>query len=318
MVVGTRGSKLALAQTRSVIRRLAEAWPGVTFEERIVRTVGDAHADVSLTRLVADQSRGGGRGLFTKAIEDRLLSGEVDIAVHSAKDLPTGLAQGLRICAFARREDARDALVLREAADALDARGAEGDLSVLRENAIIGTSSPRRRAQLAHKRPDLRFVELRGNLDTRLRRLRERGLDAIVVAMAGLNRLGVEGLPLVTLPFDVCLPAAGQGALAIEVRSGDVRAAELVGPLDDRRTAAAVRAERAALAALQGGCTVPVGIHGAVEGCNLRLAAVLASPDGTAAVRCETAGDADHPEEVGSRLAAELLGAGGEEVLQRL
>jgi hydroxymethylbilane synthase len=311
--VGTRGSKLALAQTRLVIARLRELWPDCAFEERIIRTAGDVHAGVSLSQLVDAGEAAGGKGLFTKAIEDRLLAGDVDLAVHSSKDLPTELPEGLQIGAFPEREDARDALVL--AAGPIGEREADPELSIVKSGGAIGTGSLRRQAQLRHRRPDLRFVDMRGNLDTRLRKLREQGLDAIVLAAAGLRRLKAAGLPVAFLPLDVCLPAAGQGALAIEVRTADARVAEVVAPLEHPETAAAVRAERAALGALGGGCRVPVGLYGRVDRGALRLRGVIASSDGARIVRTDVSGPMDRPEAVGRDLATELLARGGREIL---
>ncbi len=310
ITLGTRGSKLALAQTAAVVEALRGRWPDLDFETRVIRTTGDRDRRSALSAIA-------GRGVFTREIEDGLLRGDVDLAVHSAKDLPTDLAEGLTLAAFLPRADPRDAVVL-----ANKLGRPQGDiLDLLPEGAHLGTGSPRRRAQLLHRRPDLRFTELRGNLDTRLRKLEDEGLDGVVLAMAGLVRLGMvesdsEGrLDIRPLPLDVCLPAAGQGAIAVECRSDDPRGPEIAAGVDHGATRAAVQAERAALEALGGGCRVPLGVHAVVTGEALSIHGLVATADGSDAVRAEAAGVPTDPGRCGRELAARLRHAGADGLL---
>ncbi|MFQ6132058.1 MAG: hydroxymethylbilane synthase [Armatimonadota bacterium] len=307
--VATRGSKLALAQTRRVIGWLAKLWPDLTFAETVIKTTGDRVRDVALSQV-------GGKGLFTKELEEALLAGSADLAVHSAKDLPTELAGGgggLLIACYPERADPRDVLVLSQGLSAASGEGVEA----LPQGAQVGTSSLRRQAQLRHTRPDLRFVDLRGNLDTRLRKLEEQGLDAIVLAAAGLNRLGVSDLEVRHLPVEVCVPAVGQGALALEAREADDRVLDLLRPLDRREVRLTVTAERACLRDLEGGCQVPIGAHAWLEGSQVAMQGVVASLDGRRLVRACVQGSMKEPRAVGQRLAAELLSAGGDEILSQ-
>lgn len=316
--VGTRGSKLALVQTRAVIDALRAQARGIAFEERVIRTTGDRVTGVALSQI-------GARGLFTKEIENALLRGDVDVAVHSAKDVPTALPDGLCVQTVLGREDARDALVVRSALTAVR-RGPSGDagpLDALAEGAVVGTSSERRKAQLLHERPDLQVAPLRGNLDTRLQKLETERLDAIVVAAAGLARMGMgssglsRGSQVIPLPVDLCVPAAGQGALVVELRSDDERIRELVAPLRDEAAAASVTAERAALARLAGGCQVPVGLHAWIAGDRLRLRGVVAEPTGEHLVRAEGCGVPEEAERIGRSVAERLLDGGAGDIIDR-
>jgi len=302
LVAGTRGSTLALWQTRQVADRLQAASPGLEVQIRIIRTRGDAVADRPLSQV-------GGKGLFVTEIEDALAAGEIDLAVHSLKDMPTEQPEGLVLGAILERADARDALVV---------RGGAGDLWSLPAGARVGTSSLRRQAQLLAARPDLQTLDLRGNVDTRLRKLREGRYDAIVLAGAGLERLGLAGAISQILPLDVVLPAVGQGALCVEVRAGDAATRGLVAALDHAATRRAAGAERALLRRLEGGCQVPVGAYARPEGGELVLQGLVAAPDGTRLVRDEIRGPAAGAEELGTDLAGRLLAAGGAAILEEL
>lgn len=296
--IGSRGSKLALWQAQWVQGELAKL--GAPSEIEIIRTTGDKITGVSLARLGKDS---GIKGLFTKEIEEALLDGRVDIAVHSLKDMPTELPEGLTLAAVPVREDARDAIV-------------GSTLAGIPQGARVGTSSLRRQAQLKAIRPDLEVTPLRGNLDTRLRKLDEGQFAAILLAAAGLKRLGWADRIAELLPVELMCPAVGQGALAIETRRDGGRGEAAARMLNHPETHAAVSAERALLRGLGGGCQVPIGAHAAVQGGRLILRAVVVSPDGSALVRREAAGAVEDPESTGQRLAEELLRAGAERILE--
>jgi hydroxymethylbilane synthase len=291
LVIGSRGSQLALWQARWVQARLAEL--GLESRIEIIKTTGDKVLSVPLSSV-------GGKGLFTKEIEDALLAREVDLAVHSLKDLPTEIPAGLQITAIPEREDARDAMVGRR-------------LSELRESARVGTSSLRRSAQLRRLRPDLQVESVRGNVDTRLRKLDEGQCDSIVLAAAGLTRLGWTSRIAEFLEPEVMCPAVGQGALAVETRVGE----NACQALDHARTRAAVTAERALLSALGGGCLTPIGAHARVEGEQLRLMAIVLSADGARSVRDEAHGPAQDAQRIGRELGAKLLEQGAAQLLDR-
>jgi hydroxymethylbilane synthase len=292
LVIGSRGSQLALWQANWVRAQLEAIGHSCRIE--IIKTTGDRITGVPLAKV-------GTKGLFTKEIEEALLAGRIDLAVHSLKDLPTALPAGLCLAAIPPREDARDALVGRRLTD-------------LAAGARVGTSSLRRVAQLRAARPDLVIESVRGNLDTRLRKLAEGQYDALVVAAAGLRRLGWQDRIAEILPEELMCPAVGQGALAVETREGS-RAAEVCARLDDARTRAAVEAERAVLESLGGGCQVPIGAHGQISDARLHLRGVVASPDGRRVVRRETSGPASDAVRLGRELGGELLAGGGREIL---
>jgi hydroxymethylbilane synthase len=310
LIIGTRGSRLAVWQAEHVASRLQAAFPTLALRLERIRTTGDKILDVPLAQV-------GGKALFVKEIEEALLAGRVDLAVHSMKDVPTDLPLGLTIAAIPRREDAADVLISRTGARLADlARGAR-----------VGTSSLRRQAQLLHIRPDLVIVAVRGNLDTRIRKLSSEGLDAIVLAAAGVARLGLSHLVTEVLPPEVLLPAIGQGALGIEVRepgtesrepraeSRAARVAEMVKALDDRETHVAVRAERAMLRRLGGGCQVPIAAWATVEADAILLRGLIAATDGVTVIRGEARGTVGEPETVGRDLAEDLLERGGQVIL---
>ncbi|MGQ9635604.1 MAG: hydroxymethylbilane synthase [Bryobacteraceae bacterium] len=294
LTIASRGSQLALWQARWVQARLEEF--GANCRIEIIKTTGDKITDVPLAKV-------GSKGLFTKEIEEALLAGEADLAVHSMKDLPTSLPEGLTLAAVPEREDPRDAIVGKRFAE-------------LADGSKVGTSSLRRAAQLLALRPNLQIEALRGNLDTRLRKLDERRYDAIVLAAAGLKRMGWESRIAEILSTDYLCPAVGQGALALETRADGGPAEELCRKLNHGPTRAAVTAERALLAGLGGGCQVPIGAYAqAVEG-ELRLTAVVCTPDGEHLIRRNLTGPAERPEELGCQLARELLDAGADEILE--
>jgi hydroxymethylbilane synthase len=292
--LGTRGSALALAQARQVAHALEAAEPGLAVELVEIKTSGD-ESSRSAASSIGDKSR------FVKEIEEALLAGEIDLAVHSAKDVPGVLPDGLAIVGVPEREDARDALV-----------GDAASLDELPEGASVGTSSLRRRAQLLATRPDLEVSDLRGNVDTRLRKLAEGSHDAVVLAVAGLKRLGRdEGAPL---PTNLMTPAPGQGCLALEARRDDARAAELAGRLTDRSALTRLTAERAVVERLDATCDTPVAAYATLDTV-LRLAAFVGRPDGGTWIRDELAGDASDPAALGREVAERLLAAGAAEVL---
>jgi hydroxymethylbilane synthase len=296
--IGTRASKLALRQTAWVRERIAERHPGLCIEVVRIRTTGDKITGVPLAQV-------GGKGLFVKEIEEALLSGEIDLAVHSMKDVPTELPSGLHLGAITEREDPRDVMVSR------DGQG----LRELPLEARIGTSSLRRGAQLLGANPQWEIVPLRGNLDTRIRKLKTEGLDAVILAAAGVRRMGLEDRVTEYLPFDVMLPAVGQGALGIECRQeGAINA--LIAFLSHPESTMAVQGERAFLRRLGGGCQVPIAAHGEIHEGKLLLRGMVACLDGSRFFRAEAQGN--DPEVVGEQLAEDLLAQGAEEVLQEI
>jgi len=303
LVIGTRGSALALAQSEWVAAAIRRTHPHLAVRLERIRTTGDRLSEGPL-------GPAGSKGLFVKEIEEALLDGRIDLAVHSLKDVPADLPAGLTLGAFPRREDPRDVLVTRTGAP----------LDALPEGCTVGTGSLRRQAQLLELRPDLKVVPLRGNVDTRLRKLDAGEVHAIILAAAGLRRLGLDARITEFLPPERLVPAIGQGALAIEVRErdlgGDVGAAAR--HLDHAETRAAVLAERAFLRRLGGDCQTPVAAHAGIAAWRLGLRAVVASTDGTRVVRGETNGDAARGEALGAALAEDLLERGGRAILDAL
>jgi hydroxymethylbilane synthase len=298
--IGTRGSALALWQARWVKTRLESLWPWLRVELVPIRTSGDKIQDVSLAQV-------GGKGLFVKEIEEALLAGTIDLAVHSMKDLPAELPNGLTLSAVPEREDPRDVLITRHG-EALDE---------LPPGTRVGTSSLRRQALLLHCNPGLRVEMLRGNVDTRLRKQREGTVDATVLAAAGLKRLGLTPEHSQVLDEQLFLPAIGQGALGIETRVDD-EVVPLVRLLHHAATAVAVTAERGFLRCMGGSCRTPLAAKGTVLNGTIRLAALVASPDGRRLIRGEHAGALDTAEQVGAVLAETLLAQGGKEILKEL
>jgi hydroxymethylbilane synthase len=298
LVIGTRGSKLALWQAEWIQARLKTIAPDLKVTLRTIKTSGDKILDVPLAAI-------GGKGLFVKEIEEALLREEIDLAVHSMKDVPTVLPDGLEIICVPVREDPRDALVSREAQR----------LDGLPKGASVGTSSLRRQAQLLHHRPDLKIQMLRGNLDTRLRKVRDGEFDAIVLAAAGLTRMGWLDAVTEFLPCEVSVPAIGQGALGLEGRRNDVFVKELVRTLEHPQTRTAVTAERALLERLQGGCQVPIAAHATLSGETLSMEGLIASVDGRKLLRERIEGPSSEARTLGIQLAERLLAKGGDVIL---
>jgi len=301
--IGTRGSALALWQARTVAGQIEKA--NRQTEIVVIKTGGDRLQDAPL-------SEAGGKGLFVKELEDALLAEEIDLAVHSAKDMSAVLPDGLTIGAVLPREDPRDALVLPGGNAAIDFEGA---LAHLGEMPAIGTGSVRRIAQLAALLPHARFAPIRGNVDTRLRKLDAREYEALVLAAAGLRRLGFESRISATIPVDVCIPAPGQGIVAVEIRGDDRRVIEAVAPINDRDAAVSLAAEREVVAALGGGCQLPLGVIAEHSQDALAIHGVVVWPDGRGAIRRTLTGSAAEPAAAGAGLADELLRAGADEIL---
>ena len=299
--IGTRGSALALWQAEWVRSQLTAAHPGLTVELVTIKTQGDKILDVPLAKV-------GGKGLFVKEIEEALLEGRVDLAVHSMKDMPAELLAGLHVAAMPLREDPRDVLVMREGSGFAD----------LPPGARVGTSSLRRAAQLLHLRADLKIETLRGNLDTRLRKLETQGFHAVVLAAAGIKRMGLSHLITQYLEPELMLPAVGQGALGIETRTEDPTTNELVAGLAHPPTMVAVRGERAFLRRLQGGCQVPIGGYATLEGERLALTGMVADLQGRRVIRRVLQGEARQADEIGESLAEVVLSAGGAEILAEI
>lgn len=295
--IGSRGSQLALWQANHIAELLRER--GHEVEIEIIKTTGDKITDVALAKV-------GTKGMFTKEIEEALAEGRVDLAVHSLKDLPTELPQGFRIAAITTREHANDVLLSVK----------YNSIEDLPHGAKVGTSSLRRQAQLKVLRPDLQIYPLRGNVDTRIRKLEQGDYDAIVLAAAGLNRLGKTELIKQVIPPDVMCPAAGQGALGIEVREDDDDTLKALSFLDDRYARVTTVCERALLNELGGGCQVPIGAHAVVQSGVILLRGVVARPDGTLILREEMSGS--DPVELGIAVGKKLLARGGQQILDEV
>jgi hydroxymethylbilane synthase len=302
IVIGSRGSKLALIQANWVKSQLEESNPDIKFSIEKFKTKGDKLTDAPLSKL-------GGTGLFTKELENALLDNKVDLIVHSAKDVPTEIPEGLVLGAFPKREDPHDVLISKN----------NQCLKDLPQNAVIGTSSLRRRAQILAFRQDLKVVDLRGNLDTRLKKLDSGDLDAIVVARAGLLRFSLSEKASEIIPYDIMLPAVGQGALCIEIRDNDDEVKEIISILNHHETMCEVKTERVLLAKLQGGCQVPIGAHTEIVfPVNLKLEAVVCSLDGTTIIRDSIEGKIDDFADIGYELAYKLLRMGGDTILEEI
>ncbi len=295
--IGSRGSELALWQAQHISDLLRAQ--GHTVEIEIIKTTGDKITDVALAKV-------GTKGMFTKEIEEALVENRVDLAVHSLKDLPTELAADFEIAAVPAREDARDVFCSVKFAS----------IDALPQGANVGTSSLRRQAQLKAPRPDLQIHPLRGNVDTRLRKLESGEYDAIILAAAGLNRLGKTQLVRQVIPVEVMTPAAGQGALAIEIRNGDSAMRSLLAFLEDVSARAATTCERALLNKLGGGCQVPIGAFAEIEGRRIRLRGLVADPDGSKVLR-ETS-EGDDPARLGEEVGEVLLRRGGDVILEEV
>lgn len=299
LTVGSRGSKLALCQTQQIVDEIIKRNPGLDCRVEVIKTTGDKILDTPLAKI-------GDKGLFVKEIELALLRGDIDFAVHSAKDMPSEIDESLVIAAFPARECPADALVSKA-----------GSLDELHSGARVGTNSLRRKSQLLAYRPDLKILDLRGNLDTRLKKLDNGDYDAVVLACAGLNRMNLGDGITEVLPYNVCLPAAGQGALAIQCRKDDP-AVEIVGKVDCELTRNCVTAERSLLKYLGGGCQVPIAVLAVEENNKIRLNGIIAGLDGSRIIRGSAVGEMSKPEELGGKLAEELLELGAREILDEI
>lgn len=300
LIIGSRGSRLALWQAEQAKARLIDLNPGFEIQIEVIKTTGDVKPD-PLSVI-------GGKGVFTKELEDALLSKRIDIAVHSLKDLPTILPEQLSISAICKREDPRDALVMRTGSKVVSLR----DLPAA---SVVGTSSQRRLAQLKSLRSDLVVKDLRGNVDTRVRKLDEGQYDALILASAGLIRLGLKERISAAISASEILPAVGQGAIAIEVRADDLVAVEATSKLNHPETELACRAERAFLRGLGGGCQFPIAGHAVVEGQTLQLEGLVAKPDGSQILRGALSGTSAEGDLIGTALAARLIDQGADSLL---
>ena len=299
--IGTRGSKLALQQTRMIASQLERLNPTIKCEIVNIKTEGDKILDVPLAKI-------GGKGLFVKELDEALIDGRIDLAVHSMKDIPTELPTELQIGAITIREDPRDVLI-------------SGDNLILKhlpKNAVIGTCSLRRQTQLLNYSPNFHIVQLRGNLETRLRRVEANALDAVILAAAGIHRMGWQAKITEYLPMDICLPAISQGALGIEIRKKQKKIQSIVSALDHPETAKAVLAERALLRKLEGGCQVPIAAYGEIKNSQIYLQAMVGSLDGKRIIRDSESGSLDHVEKVGIHLAKKLIKQGADKILQEI
>lgn len=297
-IIGTRQSLLAMWQSNYIAGRLREEYPGCEVTLKKIVTKGDRILDVPLAKI-------GGKGLFTKEIEQELLDGTIDLAVHSLKDMPTVLPEGLCLTAITERANSGDAFVSNK----------YNSIEELPEGSVLGTSSLRRRAQLLARRPDLKIVDLRGNVDTRLKKLDEGQMDAIILAAAGLTRLGHADRIKEIIPQSYCLPAVGQGALAIECRTDNFKVRQMLDFLNDTATKQATDAERAFLGLLEGGCQVPIGVHAEVNEGRIAMEAVIASLDGSTVLRDTAEGNAADAVTLGRTLGQKMLDNGGREIL---
>ncbi|AJQ29818.1 hydroxymethylbilane synthase [Pelosinus fermentans] len=301
ITIGTRGSKLALWQANHIADCIRAQYPDVDVELLHIVTTGDKILDVPLARI-------GGKGLFTKELETAMLNGQIDLAVHSLKDMPTELPEGLLLAAITERVDPGDAFISPN----------YGTVDNLPKGARVGTSSLRRKAQLLKYRSDLKIGDLRGNLDTRLKKLENGEFDGIILAVAGLKRLGWQEKITQVLPQDICLPAVGQGALAIEARSNDAEVLQMLAFLNHQETRWSVEAERAYLAEVEGGCQIPIGVFGRIEQEILTLEAAILSVDGARQIRQTISGSPQDGKKLGRDLAQRMLDEGGREILQEL
>lgn len=299
--IGTRGSRLALFQAHWVKERLIQISPDLTVTLMKIKTTGDKIQDAPLAKI-------GGKGLFVKEIEEALIQRRIDLAVHSVKDVPIELPKGLHLSAITQREDPRDALISR--------RGKR--LDELPKGAKIGSSSLRRQAQLLHFRDDFELIPLRGNLETRLRKMESLGLDAIVLALAGIKRLGFEERITEIIPMEISLPAIGQGALGIETRMGDREIEDLIHFLNDLPSSTAILAERAFLKRLEGGCQVPIAAYAKIVDSILQIEGMVGTIDGSCLLRDHMEGPIEEAESLGMKLAEVLLDRGAREILDEI
>lgn len=301
IIVGSRGSRLALIQSELVISELKKHYPQIDFKIKKIKTIGDKILDKTLNKI-------GGKGLFVKEIETALLKGEIDMAVHSMKDVPSEFPKGLQISAITKRKDVRDILITKEG----------NSFNELKQGAKIGTSSLRREAQLRGLRNDLNIVPIRGNVETRINKIKEMDLDGVILAAAGLIRLGLEDRISESFsPYDI-VPAVGQGALGIETREDDSLIKEMVSKINDDSTSLAVKGERRFMTILNGGCHVPVGGFAYIEDDKLKMVGMVSSIDGQRIIKAHGEDEVQNYGELGSKIAEEVLSRGGREILQAL
>lgn len=299
--LGTRGSRLAMWQAEAVATRLRECHPGLRVQVVVIKTTGDKILDVALSRI-------GDKGLFTKELEKALLAKEIDVAVHSLKDLPSELGEGLTLAAVLEREHPGDVLVT----------GSGLGFSQLPEKSVLGTSSLRRAAQIRAARPDIRVEDIRGNVETRIKKMQESGLDGIVLAYAGVNRLGLTEWISEMLPYELLLPATGQGVIAIEARARDAEVLHWLQAVNHETTFSETQAERTFLRLLEGGCQVPIAALAEQEGEQLKVQGLVASLDGSRVIRETVWGPAQDPAGLGSQLAQRVLRAGADQILDSI
>ncbi|TBR58599.1 hydroxymethylbilane synthase [Westiellopsis prolifica IICB1] len=302
--IGSRKSQLALIQTYWVQEQLQKSFPDITFEVHTMATHGDKILDVALAKI-------GDKGLFTKELELGMINQEIDFAVHSLKDLPTRLPEGLVLAAITERENPADALVVHE-------KHKDKQIDTLSEGAVIGTSSLRRLAQLRHQFPHFTFKDVRGNLNTRMAKLDAGEYDALILAVAGLQRLGMGDRIHQVLPKEISLHAVGQGALGIECRSEDTELISLLKAIEHPQTRDRCLAERAFLRELEGGCQVPIGVNTEINGINLTLTGIVASVDGQKVVKDSISGETKDAEQLGTQLAKQMRGQGAQEILDQI
>ncbi len=299
--LGTRGSKLALWQAEYVAQELRQVVPEIDIEIKVIKTKGDKILDVALSKI-------GDKGLFTREIENELLAGDIDLAVHSMKDLPTFIAPGLVLGGVLKRENPQDVLISHKGYS----------LTSLPRNGSVGTSSLRRIAQLRALRPDIRMVDLRGNVETRIKKMEEQDLDGIILAYAGVKRLGFTGKISEMIAADIMLPAVGQGAIAIELREEDYETLEIIAPVNDLHTKLETMAERAFLRALEGGCQVPIAALAQIKGDRLYIEGLVASMDGQRVIKESLMGDLNRAIDIGMGLAQSLLNRGAHSILAEI
>lgn len=299
--IGSRDSALAMWQSEFVVAQLEKITDEYTFEIVPVKTKGDKILNVSLAKV-------GDKGLFTKELEQAMLDGETDLAVHSMKDVPTNLVEGLIIGSILKREDPRDVIISPHGYT----------FETLPLGAKVGTSSLRRKAQIQNLRPDLKICDVRGNLNTRMRKMHEENFDALILAAAGVIRMGWSEEISEYLPIDLSLPAVSQGAIGIECRADDAEILELISKINDPTTAICVQAERALLRALEGGCQIPIAAHAVIENEQIYLKGLVASLDGKRVIRRDIRGSVDEAEDLGIKLAANLSALGADEILAEI
>lgn len=302
LIIGSRGSELALWQAKFVKKELEKKNRNLSVEIKIINTKGDKILDVALSKI-------GDKGLFTKELENELLNGSIDIAVHSLKDLQTQLPDGLILAAVTKRHPVNDVLIARK-------KGIT--INKLPQGAIVATGSLRRRSQILHARPDIKIEELRGNVPTRIKKFKESNWDAIILARAGVERLKLSKHISSVISTQQILPAVGQGALGIEIREDNLIAAKALKKIHHEKTFIAVKAERALLKALEGGCQVPIGAYGEIKSGKLILEAIVGSVDGTVTFKKKLVGSIKSPEKLGNKLATQLLNAGASEILKEI